>query len=89
MTQPRWARVKATLARRQSATKPTAPRSLARTVEMTMRAFSRPWKPSTDATSSLGQVGAAGGAAPGKRKGSRRQCRPALGRRAGPPRRAR
>mmetsp|Transcript_10113 Transcript_10113/g.35358 ORF Transcript_10113/g.35358 Transcript_10113/m.35358 type:complete len:209 (-) Transcript_10113:2295-2921(-) len=50
-TKPRFARVKATFARRQSATKPMPPEGEARTVDMTIASFSLPWKPSTEPTS--------------------------------------
>mmetsp|Transcript_5899 Transcript_5899/g.16232 ORF Transcript_5899/g.16232 Transcript_5899/m.16232 type:complete len:246 (+) Transcript_5899:25-762(+) len=50
-TRPRLARVSITFNRRGSARKPTRPCVLARTVEMKINSFSRPWKPSTLLTS--------------------------------------
>mmetsp|Transcript_59695 Transcript_59695/g.194827 ORF Transcript_59695/g.194827 Transcript_59695/m.194827 type:complete len:285 (-) Transcript_59695:2246-3100(-) len=49
-TQSRLALVRATFRRRQSATKPTSPRRLARTRLTMITSFSHPWKASTDET---------------------------------------
>ncbi|KAK1700433.1 hypothetical protein BDP55DRAFT_642936 [Colletotrichum godetiae] len=51
MTRPYLARVKATLRRRGSERKPMPWLSLERTHDKTMKSFSRPWKASTEATS--------------------------------------
>jgi len=50
-TSPRRARVKATFTRRQSAVKPMPPAAFERTVDITIASFSRPWKLSTEFTS--------------------------------------
>mmetsp|Transcript_36004 Transcript_36004/g.64438 ORF Transcript_36004/g.64438 Transcript_36004/m.64438 type:complete len:267 (-) Transcript_36004:2375-3175(-) len=50
MMHSRFARVRATFRRRQSATNPTPPKLLDRTMDTMITSFSDPWKASTEAT---------------------------------------